>query len=113
MPNKKDYEKNRQAYIDYSTRWGKANKDKVKVFRASVRAARRAWMDQLKSGPCVDCKNTYPPCVMDFDHVRGEKFKNLAAMPGYPEDIILEEIAKCDLICSNCHRIRTHLGKEA
>ena len=26
---------------------------------------------------------------------------------GQSKEAILEEIAKCDLICANCHRIRT------
>lgn len=57
--------------------------------------------------PCVDCRVIYPAYVMDFDHVRGVKCfaismrKNISAGPLY------EEIAKCDVICANCHRERT------
>lgn len=67
----------------------------------------------MKTGPCVDCKVSYPHYVMDYDHVRGEKTKNLAKMVGRTSwDKILEEIDKCELVCSNCHRIRTHIRKE-
>ena len=111
MPNKMDYEKRRDKYIKEAALWNKNNKDKVSAVRRKIRESRRAWLDGLKSGPCVDCGNFYHPCVMDFDHVRGDKFRNLAAMSGFPETVILDEIAKCDLVCANCHRMRTHRRK--
>lgn len=68
---------------------------------------RQAWLDSLKSKPCMDCGNTFPPECMDFDHRPGEeKLFNIRA--GYMNSALLnDEIAKCDLICANCHRIRT------
>lgn len=49
---------------------------------------------------------------MDFDHVRGKKVKSLSnlAISG-TEAQVLAEIAKCDLVCANCHRHRTHLRR--
>jgi len=62
--------------------------------------------------PCVDCKVQYPYYVMDFDHVRGRKHKNVMELvPTLSKKKIDEEIAKCEVVCSNCHRIRTHLRK--
>lgn len=60
--------------------------------------------------PCVDCGGSFPPYVMDFDHVRGEKLGNIGDMINRAMnfDRILAEIAKCDLVCANCHRIRSH-----
>lgn len=68
------------------------------------------WFKEIKSGPCLDCGNKFPFCCMDFDHRDGtSKSKNVAALvgEGYSKDTILKEIAKCDLVCANCHRIRT------
>ena len=66
------------------------------------------YVDELKRKPCTDCKNTFHPYVMDFDHVRGVKVKCISRMRGNrTEQEILEEVAKCDLVCSNCHRMRT------
>jgi len=49
---------------------------------------------------------------MDFDHVRGKKHKNVMELiPTLSKKKIDEEIAKCEIVCSNCHRIRTHLRK--
>lgn len=57
--------------------------------------------------PCTDCKRYFPACVMDFDHVKGEKLYNVGLMMSLPREAILEEISKCELVCSNCHRLRT------
>jgi hypothetical protein len=44
---------------------------------------------------------------MDFDHVRGTKIFEISKKPTTNKEVILAEIEKCDIICSNCHRIRT------
>lgn len=69
----------------------------------------RGWFRSLKSRPCSDCGRTFPPEVMDFDHVRGEKVAGLARVRN-PEQA-LDEAQKCDLVCACCHRVRTY-GEE-
>ena len=68
-----------------------------------------AFIVALKNAPCTDCGQKYPPEAMDFDHVRGRKKKDLAKMVVDMASIeaIKEEIAKCELVCAVCHRIRT------
>jgi hypothetical protein len=44
---------------------------------------------------------------MDFDHVGEDKLMNIAKMAGLSWARIEAEIAKCEVVCSNCHRIRT------
>ena len=63
---------------------------------------------ELKSKPCMDCKKKYPYYVMDFDHRTNKKF-NISYMVNsrYSIENIQAEIDKCDLVCANCHRIRT------
>lgn len=63
-----------------------------------------------KTGPCADCGIVYPHYVMDFDH-RGDKRRIISNMTRYSLESIKAEIAKCDLVCANCHRIRTFKGK--
>lgn len=71
--------------------------------------SRRDWVGSLKARPCADCGGRFPPCAMDFDHRPGEtKAFNVASITTGTRDKILSEIAKCDLVCSNCHRIRTY-----
>jgi len=62
---------------------------------------------------CIDCNTKYPFYVLDFDHTRGNKVSNIGQMLDYfsMEDI-LKEVAKCDIVCSNCHRIRTYQRKQ-
>jgi hypothetical protein len=53
-------------------------------------------------------RSAVSPHVMDFDHVRGKKTKNLSAMVShFGMEAIKAEIAKCDVVCANCHRERT------
>jgi hypothetical protein len=56
--------------------------------------------------PCADCGNP-DPRVLEFDHVRGEKDFQLQTAKSKPLAEILEEIQKCDVVCANCHRLRT------
>lgn len=62
-----------------------------------------------KRRPCADCGKEYPFYVMDLDHVRGVKMQSLskARWMGWSEERIKNEIAKCDVVCANCHRERT------
>lgn len=69
----------------------------------------RAAVDLIKElSPCLDCDQHFDACQMDFDHVRGEKADTISQMLGGEEAEIVSEIAKCDLVCANCHRIRTY-----
>jgi hypothetical protein len=78
---------------------------------AQIKAAqeeRMAWVQKLKEVPCLDCGNSFHFCAMDFDHRPGEK-KNfeLHKLKSFGLQKIKEEIAKCDVVCAVCHRIRT------
>lgn len=86
------------------------DKDKGRaVTRASQhkRSLQRLEMiAKLKAYPCMDCGNKFPPECMDFDHL-GNKYKTIGQLRSHAWETVLKEIEKCDLICSNCHRIRT------
>lgn len=77
-------------------------------------ARRRELVRQLKAGPCIDCGNSYPHYVMEFDHARGEKIGTIAALASKVSLArLVAEIEKCDLLCANCHRIRTYVRRIA
>jgi hypothetical protein len=68
------------------------------------KVARVACMDCLKK---VERDNTF---VFDFDH-RDPEQKSFAIseyLHTYTTDRLLHEMDKCDLICANCHRVRTN-----
>ena len=72
--------------------------------------ALKNWMIELKSKPCQDCNTKFSVCCMDFDHRIGEKKTyNIGSMFAhhYSRELIEKELKKCDLVCANCHRIRT------
>lgn len=70
---------------------------------------KRKYVASLKTNPCTDCNQSFPPECMDFDHVRGVK---LAMVSRTPRKHLEAEIAKCDLVCANCHRIRTRKRRQ-
>jgi hypothetical protein len=88
------YERNRELYY---------NKNKRKKEQL------RAIAQEKKARPCADCGGVFPYYVMDFDHREGvEKVDHVSRMiklMSIPR--LLEEIEKCDVVCANCHRIRT------
>jgi hypothetical protein len=74
----------------------------------------RDQLDAIKSAPCMDCGKAFHPCQMDFDHRPGTvKVTNIGRMVNdeYSLGDILDEISKCDLVCANCHRLRTWLRR--
>lgn len=60
----------------------------------------------------MDCGVKFVWYIMEFDHVRGVKIFNISKMVGRGMKAVLEELAKCDVVCANCHRIRTFKRKQ-
>ena len=73
------------------------------------RRGRVQWLRSLKVGrPCTDCGNVFPPEAMQWDHLPGmDKRGDVSTLTGLSMRQILDEIAKCDLVCTNCHILRT------
>ena len=67
-----------------------------------------AIIREAKSVPCLDCGGSFPHYVMDFDHVRGEKLFDIGQGRSRSERVLRAEMAKCEVVCANCHRERTH-----
>lgn len=88
-------------------RYALDHKPLMREIRARGRRRRYALVVRAKSKPCMDCGQSFIPFVMDLDHVRGKKLFALSACRTRPISAVQKEIAKCDTVCSNCHRIRT------
>lgn len=105
----------RNCKREYDAAWYRANRAKRQAKVRIDRHAQAAWMDSLKEGkPCADCGVIYPPYVMEWHHLPGaEKTLVLADVrrAAHGKKRILAEIAKCELVCANCHRERTFGGR--
>lgn len=105
--NKEDQAKaSRDHYLKNAAKMKKraaANRDVTRVRNKKFIA------EYLDKHPCVDCGEK-DPVVLDFDHVRGKKVKNVAdaVNHGWSLKRIKDEIAKCEVRCANCHRRATH-----
>lgn len=96
---------------DYNAR----TRDARCLRNAARRAEAKAFVDAYKAArPCADCGRFFPPVAVDLDHVRGAKTRAVAGLVSgaYKLDLIRLEIAKCDVVCACCHRIRTAARKE-
>lgn len=80
----------------------------------ALRSQKHAIVDELKRAPCIDCGHTFPSVCMDFDHVRGVKKASITQIVAahWSVDVLMTELEKCELVCANCHRIRTHKNRE-
>lgn len=76
---------------------------------SQTHARLREIIVQEKAKPCADCGSIYPHYVMDFDHLEpSKKLSKVSAMVYFKSEALLrEEISKCEVVCANCHRIRT------
>lgn len=96
---------------EYDAAWYQANRAKRRAKVRADRYAHGAWMDSLKEGkPCADCGRSYPPYVMEWDHLPGAEKELVLAdtrRAAHAKERILAELEKCELVCANCHRERT------
>lgn len=95
------------VYRSRSNRW-----HCTKCVSENVSKRRRKMKYLLVEGAgstCLDCGFQGPPFLFDFDH-RNPNHKSFGISSGITRSIasLREEAEKCDLVCSNCHRMRTH-----
>ena len=93
IAKQRHYLKNRQRYIEIA----KMNKLRM-----------RTYVRKMKEKPCSDCRVQYPYYVMQFDHMHSKEY-DIATLVNYNNRGKIEsEIAKCEVVCANCHAERTH-----
>lgn len=80
----------------------------AKKTEKTYRARKWAWLKSLKEDqPCTDCGRKEPYYNMHWDHLRDKEF-NLGSAVRLGRQRILDELAKCELVCALCHGHRTH-----
>lgn len=111
MPKYLATEEERAYYREYRRKQYQQGGTQKEKHLARVKARREkiwAWyISQKDMKPCTDCGIPYRYYVMDWDHLEDKTF-NAGRAATYSLKRLQEEIAKCELVCSNCHRERTY-----
>lgn len=82
----------------------------AKAYADRRKAPLQKIINALKAGGCVDCGlvNREHPVVFDFDHIGDDKVKGVSHwLTSGTEADLRAEAARCEVVCANCHRIRT------
>jgi hypothetical protein len=92
------YAANKQRYVA-----------KALLYKQTLVAERAAHLVEfLRGHPCVDCGET-DPLGLEFDHLEAKNFNIAKGIRDRKWQAVIDEIAKCDVVCANCHRRRTAL----
>ena len=105
--NCKDCQKkyNKEHYILSKGKWVNARAAARKEVRQRNQAVILEW---LSSHPCVDCGND-DIRVLEFDHLpEHKKLNNVSNLINNSTEVLVAEIAKCEVRCANCHKIKTY-----
>lgn len=106
----KDAEKRREAQHRHYVN----NLDKFRNRRNARRDAINNLVNEIKSqGQCKQCGENFPACL-DFHHIDPtQKLASIDRMKKaqWPLERVREELAKCELLCANCHRKLHYLSR--
>jgi 5-methylcytosine-specific restriction endonuclease McrA len=126
------HRENRQARKEYLNKWRTKNKNHLKIYSQEYETAKRIrskeerlragrrYMEKkgkplrlrviaLLGGHCLHCGVT-DPRVLEVDHInpRTKRFAmNTLSLMKRTEEELLEEVSRCQLLCANCHKIKT------
>lgn len=124
------YQRNREATLSRRKAYREANKQRIREYcseytrRAGVKKNRREGAQRRRRAiarllstykldrPCACCGRVFPSCCMDFHHRDPEtKLFSIGTAAGTRTiQVFMDEIAKCDFLCANCHRM-VHMGR--
>lgn len=109
-------QKNPSYRAGYLRKYRETARGKEVVQTASRRqkARKRDAVLKHKAAPCLDCQGIFHPEAMEFDH--REPADKSFSIASFGRRVGLEtletELLKCDLVCANCHRVRTARRRE-
>jgi hypothetical protein len=109
---KENCEQCKKAHTDYKGRRTGVKNPRSPVSKIQGRIA--VIEEKLRRGSCMDCglkvtRDNY--ICFDFDHREPalKSFAISAKRKDVSKALLEAEFDKCDLVCANCHRLRTHL----
>jgi hypothetical protein len=72
----------------------------------------RELVHEAKDRPCMDCQQQFDVEAMDLDHLDEKRAALSRLIYTSGEDAVRAELAKCEAVCANCHRVRTKRRRE-
>jgi hypothetical protein len=93
------------------TYWRRTRLRRLELRRRRQEELRKWFHDLKRNIPCADCGAHFHPVAMEWDHLPGQKkFREVSNLfRGTPSKRrLVEEIAKCELVCANCHAVRSY-----
>jgi hypothetical protein len=97
----------RQCHNEYTRQHYRDNRDRYLSKAKKATEETRQFIRKLKTTtPCHDCGVFYHFSQMDFDHLSDKK-ACISDLLDRGMAILKEEIGKCEIVCANCHRLRT------
>lgn len=110
----KDREKQREYHKQYMRQWYKKNRAKRIACVRNRDKEIKLWLKEYKNTlKCENCAETHPACL-EFHHINpAEKKFSIGRMKDFMSwRLLKEEIAKCRVLCANCHRKEHYEEKE-
>jgi hypothetical protein len=103
------YQRNKPRCQAYAKKYNKEHVAYIRVWLHARADKNRKIMRKLKGVPCTDCGNRFHFSAMTFDHLpKYKKRFDISKDMRVATHRMLEEIAKCEVVCANCHAIRTY-----
>ncbi len=109
----KERPRKRGAYDPEKARISRVRRAKRPGYREAVNAGRTRRRRSLKhfinavktTAGCTDCGYDAYAVALDFDHVMEKR--RLISVNCKSIRSAVEEMERCEVVCSNCHRVRT------
>lgn len=95
---------------EYDKKYYEDDKERRKQINKRWQEEFIEWYNELKQKPCTDCNKKFDPVCMQWDHLpKYDKIEGVGklARTTWSKEKVLEEIKKCELVCANCHALRT------
>lgn len=105
----------KQCDREVTRAWQSRHPEQTKQAGRQSRAKTRDITWEIKqSTACADCGGYFQPWQMDFDHTENNKTAEVSMLVrSSNREAVLAEMAKCEVVCANCHRTRTHMRRNA
>ncbi len=104
------YLRNKEKMREYNRAYGIRNRDRTTRRKRELAAERKAELVKMFGGKCMDCGFVGEPYIYHFDHREPDTKQNEVGAMLNTRDwgSIVAEAKECDLVCQNCHAVRTH-----